>query len=157
MDLWCSEMLITYNKTEYDCSDEFSFKDFTGRGDVHFGGMKADMIIYGSCFSHEIPDIQIFPDIPITFIKCNLDNVRLSSKQTAIDCWQRRFKVQNDRNDWLIDAVAKPVMPFNHKVFTKMDLPMPLPKDIPLVMVTEVVDLIEVAKVKKTFLKAEVM
>src|SRR3990167_602993 len=133
-------MIFTYNKTEYNLNDDYSFKDFTGRSNLEVSG-----IIYGSCFSQEIPDNHIFPDnmTGVTFIKCNLDNVFIPAGNTIIDCWQRRFKVQNDLNDWLLDKNNQPTMPTNHKYFTKFNLPMPLPEDIPLIKVDEVIDLIK--------------
>lgn len=139
-------MIITYNEIQYDCSDEFSFKDFTGRANLNPLG-----VVYGSCFSQETPDSHIFPDniTGVTFIKCNLDNVFIPQGNTVIDCWQRRFKVQDDLNDWLIGTDNKPTMPFNHKIFTKLGLPMPLPKDIPPPKVSERIDLIKVAEIKK--------
>jgi hypothetical protein len=56
--------------------------------------------------------------------------------------------VQNDGNDWLIDKDNKPIMPFNHKIFTKFNLPMPKPEDIPLEKAKEAIDLVAIAKSK---------
>ena len=139
-------MIKTYNKTEYNLNDDYSFKDFTGRSNLEVSG-----IIYGSCFSQEIPDNHIFPDnmTGVTFIKCNLDNVFIPAGNTIIDCSQRIFFVQNDKNDWLINELNLPIMPVNHKYFTKFGLPMPLPEDIPIVKAEEPIDLIKVAENKK--------
>ena len=145
-------MKVTYNKIEYDCNDLFSYRDFGGKNAKHhYENISDGIIIYGSCFSQEIPDLHIFPDnlTGVTFIKSNLDNVYIPVGNTVIDCRQRRFKVQNDLNDWLIDVSNIPTMPINYKMFTKMGLPMPKPMDIPLVKVDEVVDLVKVAEVKK--------
>ena len=63
--------------------------------------------------------------------------------------------MQNDRNDWLIDADNLPIKPFQFKIFEKRGLPMPEPKDIPLVMLSayvEAVDLVKLAEIKKAFL-----
>ena len=146
-------MKIIYNKIEYDCNDVFSGKDFTGRANQHFDGISG--IIYASCFSQDNPDSHCFPDtmVGITFIKCNLDNVFIPIGNTVIDCSQKRYKVQNDRNDWLIDENNNPVKPMNHKLFTKLGLPIPLPKDIPMSMVEESIDLIEYAKILKVSLE----
>ena len=142
-------MKFTYKKIEYNINDEFSFKDFAGKqAKHHYENMPSNIIIYGSCFSQEIPDIHIFPEdmTGVKFIKCNLDNVFIPTGNTIIDCWQRRFKVQNDMNDWLINEINQPTMPTNHKYFTKLGLPMPLPKDIPQIKVYEVIDLVKVAE-----------
>ncbi len=142
-------MIINYNK-KYNCSDEFSFKDFTGRSNLEVLG-----IIYGSCFSQEIPDSRIFPDTMtgVTFIKCNLDNVFIPNGNTVIDCSQRRFKVQNDLNDWITDDKGVPTEPINAKVFIKLELPMPETVDIPTYQVDTRIDLIKVAEAKKELLK----
>lgn len=145
-------MIFIYNKTEYNINDEFSFKDFAGKpAKHHYENMPSNIVIYGSCFSQETPDIHIFPEnlTGVTFIKCNLENVFIPIGNTIIDCSQRRFFVQNDKNDWLIDINNNPTMPTNHKYFTKLGLPMPLPKDIPITKVDEAVDLIKVAEIKK--------
>lgn len=140
-------MKQTYNQIDYDINPDYSFKDFTGR--TNLGKMSG--VIYGSCFSQETPGNHIFPDTMsgVTFIKCNLDNVFIPAGNIVIDCWQRKFKVQNDMNDWLLDANNNPTMPFNHKVFTKLGLPIPLVSGIPIKKVSEAVDLIKVAEIKK--------
>lgn len=140
---------FTYNNFEYNINDVYSFKDFTGRAAHVLEDISG--IVYASCFSNETPDAHIFPDniSGVIFIKCNLDNVFIPVGNTVIDCSQRRFKVQNDGNDWLIDGASKPTLPINHKIFTKFGLPMPKPMDIPAIRVTECVDLLEVAKTKK--------
>lgn len=139
-------MKITYNEITYNCSDEFSFKDFTGRANINPSG-----IIYASCFSQEEADRHIFPDgmTGVTFIKCNLMNVFIPAGNTVIDCLQERFKVQNDRNDWLIGADNKPTMPIDHKIFTKLGLPIPNPLDIPKIKLGQCLDLLEYAKFLK--------
>src|SRR3990167_1381756 len=131
-------MIFTYNKTEYNLNDDYSFKDFTGRSNLEVSG-----IIYGSCFSQEIPDNHIFPDnmTGVTFIKCNLDNVFIPNGNTVIDCSQRRYQVQNDLNDWILNSDNTPKEPIDAKIFTKLNLPIPLPKDIPTKKVAERIDL----------------
>ena len=139
-------MIKIYNQTEYNLNDDYSFQDFTGRSNLEVSG-----IVYGSCFSQEITDNHIFPDdmTGVIFIKCNLDNVFIPAGNIVIDCSQRRFFVQNDKNDWLINEKNEPIMPVNHKYFTKFNLPMPLPEDIPQIKSDEPIDLIKVAEIKK--------
>lgn len=64
---------------EITYDDELSFKDFTNwdfksRPEYVFD----NKVIYGSCFSQEEPDSDIFGKVLVntTFVKCNLDNVR---------------------------------------------------------------------------------
>lgn len=140
---------MIYNDIKYDINDEYSFKDFTGRSGLCFE--KISGIVYASSFGNETPDNHIFPGTMsgVTFIKCNLDNVFIPIGNTVIDCSQRRFKVQNDGNDWLIDGSDNSVLPINYKIFTKFGLPIPQSKDIPITKMDETVDLIESAKIIK--------
>lgn len=140
-------MKIQINDRFVDCSDDFSQKNFTGRSvDVSDGAT-----VYGSCFSQETPDAEVFrSDMKnVTFINCNLDNVFIPDNNTIIGGSMRRFKAQNDLNDWLIDDTDKPTLPLNHKAFTKFDLPMPDPLDIPAQKQINPIDLLQVAKESK--------
>lgn len=134
---------------EYD--DTLSFKDFTGRVLTdetlyNFNGKT----IYATCFSQETPGAIVFPDgmKGVTFVKCNLDNVTLPVDSIIIGCSQRQFEVQNDLNDWLVDENKNPVIPVDHEVYTKFNLPIPKPEDIPSQKVTERVDLKKEAETK---------
>lgn len=71
-DADCPKQTFTYD-------DELSFKDFTGwdfksRPEYDFD----NKVIFGSIFSQEIPDSDIFGKVltNATFVRCNLDNVR---------------------------------------------------------------------------------
>lgn len=143
---------MIYNDIKYDINPEYSFKDFTGRSGLCFE--KISGIVYASSFGNETSDNHIFPETisGVTFIKCNLDNVFIPSGNTIIDCSQRRFKVQNDGNDWLIDGMDKPTLPIDHNIFIKFNLPIPDPKDIPPKKVVETIDLKKVAMDKKAML-----
>lgn len=105
------EMIRNYNDQDYNFDDELSFKDFTLR--QMQGYNLSGKVIYGSCFSQEIPDSQVFnPETTgATFIRCNLDNVLVPEGNTVIDCSQRRFQVQEDGLDWLVDENNQPVEP----------------------------------------------
>ena len=69
--------------------------------------------ITGSCFSQERPDTQVFAagSRDNTFIDCNLDNVLLPPNSTVIRGCARRFMVQADGTDWIVDAQNNPVEP----------------------------------------------
>ena len=70
-----------------------------------------DIEIRGSCFSQEKPDTRIFPSdmVGVTFINCNLDNCIIPEGNFIIDCSQKKFKVQSDGKDWILDENYKPV------------------------------------------------
>lgn len=70
-----------------------------------------------------------------------------------IGCSRIRHKVQNDLNDWLIDKDNKPTMPVDHKLYTKLGLPIPDPKDIPATKQSEPVDIKQKAIDKKDKVK----
>lgn len=109
----------------------YSFRDFTCRILQH--EKIEPQTIEGSCFSQETPDSRIFPEnmTGVTFLRCNLDNCHIPAGNTVEGGSQRRFKVQNDREDWEIDADNNPVRPVNWKALTKQGLPVPKPEDLP--------------------------
>ena len=143
-------LAMKYNFPEgpIECSD-VSCQDFTG---VAFVNINDGAYVYGACFSQETPDSKIFRASMrnVTFRNCNLMNVHIPqpNNNTLIDCQTDTFKAQNDGNDWIVDNLGAPVKPLGHKAFTKFNLPMPGPKDIPAVKVTSPIDLIAAAKAK---------
>ena len=88
----------------------YSNKDFTGRNLSQATDLDGQTII-NSCFSQEIPDTHVFPDgmKNVTFINCNLDNCFIPSGNIVQGGSQRRFKVQQDGFDWIVDANNNPV------------------------------------------------
>ena len=123
--------MIKYNEINYDASEKYSFKDFTGQ-DL---SLKIDMdgvIIYASCFSHEIPDSSVFPAnlTGATFIKCNLSNCKIPDGNTVIDCNQTKFKNQNDLRDWELDGGNQPLKVLNEKYWVQQGFSVN-PIDIP--------------------------
>lgn len=136
------KVLVGVNVITFD--DKYSFKDYTGQK----VSIPSNTVVYASCFSQEIVDRKIFDDLMtgVKFYNCNLDNCVIPPGNTAIGGSQRRFQVQNDRNDWLIDVNNKPTMPTNQNIFIKLNLPMPKPEDIPAQMVSEVIDLLKLAQ-----------
>lgn len=120
---------ITYN-------DKYSSKDFTGRNLLDVKDLEGK-IIFGSCFSQETPDTKVFPDVKnLTLINCNLDNVYLDKNWQVIGGTQRRFKVQNDLEDWIIDKDNKPTEPILKEQFQKLGISIN-PNDIPTIKMTE--------------------
>jgi hypothetical protein len=117
-------------------NDKYSFKDFTGRSLLKATDLNG-AIIFGSCFSQEIPDTKIFPNdmIGVTFYNCNLDDVFIPAGNIVVGGTQRKFKVQNDREDWLLNDDLTPKEPINKEEYLKLGLsvdPKGLPKDMML-------------------------
>lgn len=115
---------------------EYSFKDFTKKSlkEIDLNGKT----IYASVFMQEIPDSHIFPEDMrgVTFVNSNLDNVYIPPGNTVIGGTRRRFQVQNDGNDWIIDSKNKPIEPINKEQYLEIGLSID-PKDLPKNMMTE--------------------
>lgn len=108
---------------------KFSFKDFTGH-DLTLADLNGE-VIEGSCFSQETPDAEIFAkDLKATFIDCNLDNVKIPDNCTVKNCSQKKFKVQDDGQDWLVDDSMTPTKPIDHLTYEKKGLPVPTWKGV---------------------------
>lgn len=122
-------------------NEKYSRKDFTG-WDMTANTDMSGIIIEGSCFSHEKPDSQVFPRdmVNTTFVDCNLDNCIIPEGNRVTGGSQRRFKVQNDLNDWLVDDSVRPIKPLDHVALEKLGKPVPRPEDIPAQPVRERID-----------------
>ncbi len=124
-----------------DYDEEFSFKFFSN---YSFALNEIDLsgkTIYSSVFSTEILDFEPFhKDMKdVTFVNCSLDNVVIPNGNTVIynnGFYQKRFKVQNDGEDWVIDKDNKPIEPMNKKLFLRLGFSID-PKDIPIEPVKE--------------------
>ncbi len=116
---------------------KYSHKDFTHQV---FTGVDAaefnDSEIVGSCFYHEAaydPDAQgnspvdsmvhIFPPgmHGVTFLGCNLDNILVpgdpGTNLIGEGCSNRKIRVMNDMEDWVLGANHKPTEPMDKKRF----------------------------------------
>lgn len=98
---------INHKGILYDVFDALSNKDMTGWSlkDRYTAGELTGKVVYNSCLSNETPDAEVFPDgvTGMTFIVCNCDNILLPVDTVVIDCTTRRFQVQNDGEDWIIE------------------------------------------------------
>jgi len=114
---------------DYDL--KYSFKDYTNRNLLDAKDLNGKTI-YATVFMQEIPDSRIFPEgmKGVTFVNCNLDNVIVPEGNTVIDGSRKRFKVQNDLRDWLIDENNKPIEPLNKEYWMEQGYSVD-PKDIP--------------------------
>lgn len=135
----------------------YSDKDFTGHNLQDRKNMSG-LLIVNSCFSQEIPDTVVFPaDMTgTTFEDCNLDNVFIPPGNTVKRGTTKRFKVQNDGEDWLVDSHDKPLEPLSKVIYQRLGLsidPVDLPPDkaeISLITQTK----IDLAQVKFDAIKA---
>ena len=118
-------MNILFADGQVECGPA-SQQDYTG---AKFVDVASNQVVYGSCFSQEIPDSAIFPSTMtgVTFRNCNLMNVSIPPGNKTIDCQTQRFAVQTDDKDWEIDANNKPVRPLDWKIYVKRGLPVPTP------------------------------
>jgi len=93
-------------------NETYSYGNFMGQilTGVHKNQFSNSEII-GSCFAHEnAPDTEVFPsDIAnVTFIRCNLDNVKIPAGATLEKCTNLRIKVF-DGVDCIVDAQDKKI------------------------------------------------
>lgn len=102
-------MKIVFENQEYECCGILSSKDFTGR-DLSSMNI-SNKVIYGSCFSQEQLDRHCFPEnmTGVTFINCNLDNCYIPEGNTILGKQPRRFQLQEDGFDWILDKNNNPV------------------------------------------------
>lgn len=120
---------------------KYSFKDFTGQSFVNVDPQEFNNTeIVGSCFYREssLLDLSVIKNIfpigmtGVTFSRCNLDNVNVPIGNTVSpNCCSRKIKVQNDREDWVLDGTNKPVEPVAKKLFLQEGKSID-PKDIPI-------------------------
>lgn len=115
---------------------------------LSFKSVKAEefnnTLIKSSCFYQEwrkgdeevVKDI--FPDgmTGVVFKNCNLDNVYVPLGNTMIECTNKKVKVQNDWDDWILDESLNPVEPINKEVRQEYGVSID-PNDIPSKELTE--------------------
>lgn len=137
---------------DYDFDDELSLKNFANFNWKESGISFKGKAIYGSAFYSEAPDADIFPEGTegVVFVNCNIDNLVVPPKSEVVftdDRIPQSFQVQNDLNDWIVDAETKePIKLVDDKIYTKLGLKAPTPADIPTEKVEEKVDWMEAAK-----------
>jgi hypothetical protein len=122
-------------------NQKYSFKDFTGQD---FSSVDASEFnnteIKGSCFYQEgEPDTEIFPTgvTGVTFIRCNLDNVKIPVGNTVDKtCINRKIKAQNDLEDWFLNDSNQPTEPMRKADYLRLGISTD-PADIPSTKITE--------------------
>lgn len=104
-------MLVAWSGAVHNCNDKFSNRVFTNRLVKDHYKLPNNIIIYGSSFYHEKPDTKTFDDTlrGVTFINCNLDNIKVPMGNVLIDCSTKRFMAMDDGFDWEVDKDNKPI------------------------------------------------
>jgi hypothetical protein len=100
--------VITYD-------DKYSFKNFGQRGLLDATDLEGK-VIYASSFAQENPNTAVFPQSvkTMTFYNCNLDNVKtIKPGWTVVGGSERKYKVQNDKKDWVLDNLGQIVEVMN--------------------------------------------
>lgn len=118
-------------------NEKYSFKDFTHQTFTSVDASEFDNSeIKGSCFYQETAwdadslgasakesRSNVFPPAMtgVTFIRCNLDNCLIPAGNTVDkSCSERRIRVQNDSEDWVLsDVDFKPTEPIDLVRFTE--------------------------------------
>jgi hypothetical protein len=121
-------------------NQKYSFKDYMNRSFTSVSALEfSNTEIKGSCFYQEGDAKEIFPTgmTGVTFIRCNLDNVVVPVGNT-IDktCINRKIKVQNDLEDWLLNTDNTPKEPMRKAEYIRLGISID-PADIPVTKVTE--------------------
>lgn len=134
--LFCGICYAGTNKIddmEFTYDDKYSLKDYTDKTLLDVNPEELEGItIFGSCFSKEIPDTKVFPDTikKLTLINCNLDNVYIKPQWRVIGGTRKKFKAQNDLEDWFVDNNNNPIEPLEKEKFLELGISTD-PKNIP--------------------------
>lgn len=136
-----AKKLLVYKDKEFHDTPTFRVykEDYTLETDLLPGTE-----IVGSCFYQESalsdtgdPYKKIFPATMtgVIFKRCNLDNVDVPVGNSIIDdagcpSSHRRIRVQNDLEDWIVDATGAPTEPLDLARFAELGKSID-PKDIP--------------------------
>lgn len=132
---WAGTNEIDGVKFTYD--DKYSLKDYADKTLLDAKDLEG-MVIYGSCFSKEIPDTKVFPDKikKLTFYNCNLDNVYIKTGWSVVGGSRRRYKSQNDLCDWIVDKNNLPIEPLDKEKYVELGVSI-LPENIPQAKMSE--------------------
>lgn len=120
---------------------KYSFKDFSNQSFKTVSASEFNgTCIKGSSFYQEakFDDVIILKDIfprgmkNVEFVRCNLDNVKVVANNiVGSRSVNRRIKVQNDFEDWILDANNNPKEPIGKELRIKRGISIN-PKDIPI-------------------------
>ena len=129
-------------------NNKYSFKDFMNKKFINVDSSEFNNTeIKGTCFYQESkysisglsakpidPITDVFPlnMTGVTFIRCNLDNVKIPIGNTIGErCSNRKIRVQNDMSDWELDTNSKPTKPLDETERIEKGVSID-PKDIPI-------------------------
>ena len=138
-------------KNEQYSHKEFTHQTFADQPARDF----ANSEIIGSCFYQEAPyrvdssrlgasrptdpQVDVFPSAMtgVTFVRCNLMNVKIPAGNTVDRCQTQRLRIMNDADDWVLDDTTfEPVEPLNKKLSEQLGISVD-PSDIPTERQTE--------------------
>ena len=145
-------LVLILTATNAYANEKYSYKDFMHQDFLSVDASEfSDSTIIGSNFYQESaysadalgntppdPLVDVFPvgTQNVTFERCNLDNVKLPKDSILIDCINRRIRVQNDWEDWILDGDSKPSEPMNLEQRLEAEV-WTSPNSIPNVLWTE--------------------
>lgn len=120
-------------------NEKYSYRDFMNQSFKHIDVSEFNnTTIVGSNFYQEWKEgdrdvvKDIFPDgmTGVVFEKCNLDNVFVPDGNIVIGGANRKIKVQNDLEDWVLDETLKAKEPVSKGEYERLGVSAD-PKDIP--------------------------
>lgn len=136
---YCFAGTVEWNGIQITYDDAVSLKDFTVKT---VPALTPGTTVYGSCFSKEVPETVIFRAATnrVTFIECNLDNVFVPANanivKTVYRTPPRKFKVQNDLEDWILNDDLTPKEPMRKEEYLRLGISID-PRDLPLIPLSE--------------------
>lgn len=137
--LWVSPLMagqVEWNGQIIQYSDRYSFQDLTNAAPLL---IPSGTTVYQTVFMPQEPDTVIFDPAMagVTFIECSMNNTIIPSGNFVKNVYRPapiRFRHQNDRRYWEIDAENKPVHVISREVWLELGFSTS-PADIPTRMI----------------------
>lgn len=143
MKIYFCFLILIFNASiliSKECDNELSNKPFNNynfKELTHIFSLSGKTICNSSFYNEKL-DSDIFPSTMtgVTFIGCNLDNVKIPEGNNLIDCSTRRISEQNDGGLWVLDKLDDPQYPVNKELYELLNISID-PKKIPLEKLSE--------------------
>ena len=131
---YCFAGTVEWNGQQIQYADSLSLQNFSGQIAIDVTILPGTTV-YASTFDNETPDTQVFSSTMtgVTFIEVHLDNVVIPPGNIVKNVYTeapKRFKVQTDRSDWIIDRDNKPIEPLNKEQYLRLGISID-PRDLP--------------------------